>query len=289
MTSSASTAASQEEPRLDWHAAFYSALQAELVDYLDVLQFEQEHYLNEQPLRIDALIIKKQPGVAIKKNIAMHFREHNIFEYKSPDDSLGVSEYLKTIGYAYLYQAIKSVDYSGITVNIVCTMRPDALLKYLHNSHQGRYAATEKSSGIYVICGERFPVQIVESKKLLPKENAWLASLKKDAEKTALQAAIKSNPNVHKTINLSAYWYVVSRANAAYLKEVIGMSLEQIEAEWEAFLDEIGFTAKWEAKFMAEFKAVIKGLQKNVSLHQLANETGIPLERVEKIKQIING
>ena len=47
------------ETQLDWHAAFFAALQAELIDYQDVLQFEQEHPLNENPLRIDKDIVGK--------------------------------------------------------------------------------------------------------------------------------------------------------------------------------------------------------------------------------------
>ena len=47
-----STQATANQPRFDWHSGFYAALKAELVDYLDMLQFEQEHSLNEQPLRI---------------------------------------------------------------------------------------------------------------------------------------------------------------------------------------------------------------------------------------------
>ena len=64
--------------RLDWHAAYFEAIQAELIDYLPYLHFLPEHPLNEKPLRIDAMIIKAKPGVEIKKNFAEEFRGHNI-------------------------------------------------------------------------------------------------------------------------------------------------------------------------------------------------------------------
>ena len=67
------TQATAKEIRLDWHSAFFAALKAELVDYLDVLQFEKEHPLNEQPLRIDAVVIKMPPGVEIKKTLRKVF------------------------------------------------------------------------------------------------------------------------------------------------------------------------------------------------------------------------
>ena len=69
-----STQPTANQPRLDWHSGFYAALKAELVDYLDMLQFEQEHSLNEQPLRIDVLVIKVLSDREIKKNIAKIFR-----------------------------------------------------------------------------------------------------------------------------------------------------------------------------------------------------------------------
>jgi len=83
------------EIRLDWHSAFFDALKAELVDYLDVLEFEKEHHLNAEPFRIDAIVIKVPPGVKIEKNFAKKFRKYNLFEYKSPETSLGVSDYIK--------------------------------------------------------------------------------------------------------------------------------------------------------------------------------------------------
>ncbi|MDR0653411.1 MAG: hypothetical protein LBG12_08925 [Synergistaceae bacterium] len=76
----------KEEEKIQWHPAFYEAIQAELVEYRDVLHFEAEHQLTTEPLRIDVLIIRKQPDAVIRKNIAAIFRTINICEFKSPDD-----------------------------------------------------------------------------------------------------------------------------------------------------------------------------------------------------------
>jgi hypothetical protein len=61
--------------RNPWHYAFYEALQMELLDYHDVLEFEVEHHLTEEPLRIDCVVVKKTKDVEIKKNIAAIFRD----------------------------------------------------------------------------------------------------------------------------------------------------------------------------------------------------------------------
>ncbi|MDR1108940.1 MAG: hypothetical protein LBL19_07895, partial [Spirochaetaceae bacterium] len=56
--------------KLRWHLAFLQAIQLELIDYKDSLQFTAEAPLTTAPLRLDLLIIKKPPSLVIDKNIA---------------------------------------------------------------------------------------------------------------------------------------------------------------------------------------------------------------------------
>ncbi|MCL2214584.1 MAG: hypothetical protein FWC06_05170, partial [Treponema sp.] len=87
----------KEKPsgKLNWHPAFLQAIQHELYDYLDSLEFKYEYQLTTEPLRIDLLIIKKPKDLAIEKNIGKIFRSDNILEYKSPDDYLSIKDFLK--------------------------------------------------------------------------------------------------------------------------------------------------------------------------------------------------
>ena len=71
----------KHDESIDWHAAFYDAIQQELIHYSNVLHFEREHQLNDEPLRIDVLVIRKQADVKIEKNIAEIYRGHNLVEY----------------------------------------------------------------------------------------------------------------------------------------------------------------------------------------------------------------
>ena len=66
-----------------WHDAFYEALQLEFHQYMEYLEFTAGYPLSKEALKMDALVIKKEAGVAINKNIALLFRKYNIFEYKS--------------------------------------------------------------------------------------------------------------------------------------------------------------------------------------------------------------
>ena len=92
------------DERIDWHSAFYDALRLELVKDKKHLTFEREHPLNVEPLRPDVLVIKKPPDVVLDKNIAKIFRGHNLLEYKSPEDNISVSAYIKMLSYPCIYR-----------------------------------------------------------------------------------------------------------------------------------------------------------------------------------------
>jgi hypothetical protein len=53
------------EKHIAWHPAFVEAIQAELEEYKDVLEFHAEHSLTAEPLRIDVLVVKKRADVVM--------------------------------------------------------------------------------------------------------------------------------------------------------------------------------------------------------------------------------
>ncbi len=52
------------EERIKWHPAFYGGIELDLREYRDYLEFESEHELAKEPLKMDMLIIKKLQEVA---------------------------------------------------------------------------------------------------------------------------------------------------------------------------------------------------------------------------------
>jgi hypothetical protein len=60
---------SNRPEKLKWHPAFLQALQRELIDYKDSLQFHYEYQLTTEPLRIDLLVIKKPRDLAIETDL----------------------------------------------------------------------------------------------------------------------------------------------------------------------------------------------------------------------------
>ena len=55
--------------KLQWHPGFQAAIQIELLEDQQYLQFEKEYNLTEKPLMVDTLIIKLEKGHQIRKSI----------------------------------------------------------------------------------------------------------------------------------------------------------------------------------------------------------------------------
>jgi hypothetical protein len=146
-----------EDKRITWHTAFYDAIRLDLIQYHDVLDFDIEHSLTREPLRIDLVIIKKRKEARIEKPIAVLFREINIVEYKSPEDSLNVADFHQVMAYAHLYctpperGAIKEV-----TITFVTTKEPREVKNHLRDVYH--YTLTEKWPGITLI---RYPRELL--------------------------------------------------------------------------------------------------------------------------------
>ncbi|MDR1862967.1 MAG: hypothetical protein LBQ67_03495, partial [Treponema sp.] len=113
---------------IDWHSAFYEAIQLELAPFAGLLEFKSETPLNTAPLRIDLLIIKKPEQAALRKNIAAVFRTVNIVEYKSPSDYVSVDDFYKVYGYTCLYASLEHVPITDCTITFVESRRPRDLL-----------------------------------------------------------------------------------------------------------------------------------------------------------------
>jgi hypothetical protein len=60
----------EDEEALAWHPAFFEAIQLELDEYSQDLQFIPEFPLNTKPLQIDVVIIKKSRDVPADKSVS---------------------------------------------------------------------------------------------------------------------------------------------------------------------------------------------------------------------------
>lgn len=172
---------------LQWHPAFYASLQIELQNEADWLIFENEHQLGTKPKQIDVLVIKKENNYPVQKNIGRIFRKHNIIEYKSPTDYLSVDDFYQVYGYACFYKAdtekTDSIAIEELTISFVCKQYPRKLIRHLKQNR--RYSLREQEAGIYLIEGDKIPMQLIITSRLSEKENLWLKSLTDELEQTA--------------------------------------------------------------------------------------------------------
>ena len=132
---SSSTNSTVPKHYVNWHEAAVCAVQIELRDYADLLDFQPEFILGKNSYRIDLLVIKKLSQQAIPKNIARIFTSYNLFEIKGIHSSITIGSYYKTIGYAGLFidQAGGTTQYTSLDISItfLAFRYPHKLTKHL--------------------------------------------------------------------------------------------------------------------------------------------------------------
>jgi hypothetical protein len=240
------------EEHIAWHPAFVEAIQAELEEYKDVLEFQAEYPLTTEPLRIDVLIVRKRADVVIRKNIARIFREYNIIEYKSPDDYVSLSDFQKVQSYAWLYASLHDVP----TQNTVK--------------------------------GMPMPVQMIESKKLSAWENMWLKNLRATTDAESLAEMLHAVRKRGKGAPLKAYAYALfTAAKSDAMKEVKKMATTM--EIFEIFRDVFGFDEEWEEKTMEkgrkeeQIKMAKNLLAYGVDPVIIAKSSGLALDKIQKL------
>lgn len=167
---------------MQWHNALEPVFRVELGKEAENLTFEKEHQLSSKPLAMDMLVIKKEAGVTLEKNIARIFRQYNIVEYKSPKDYLNVNDFYKVYAYACLYQSdtkkVCEIMPSEITITFIGQHYPRKMMRYLEKERGLR--AKKIEAGIYYLEGDEYAIQVLVTKELSKEENYWLSCLRDD-------------------------------------------------------------------------------------------------------------
>lgn len=258
-----------DQPQLQWHPAFYAGLQIEFEEEKDKLIFENEHHLGTKPKEIDVLIIKRTSTEEIKKNIGRIFRQHNIIEYKSPDDYLSIDDFYLVYAYACLYKSdtptVDEISAKEITITFVCSKYPRNLIKHL--VYIRKYNIEKIENGVYYVKGDFFPIQIIITKELSDATNLWLHNLRNDISERNIIRQLLLEYQKHDKANLYASVIdIIATANKETFLEVTNMSKvleeiflevhgERLEREKQKAIDEAV------AEAVAEKDAYIKELE----------------------------
>ena len=280
----------KNKENIQWHQAFVVAIQGLLIDYSDVLEYRLEHPLNEKPLRIDFLVVKKQPETVIKKQIAEIFRLENIVEYKSPTDYLSVNEFHKALARTHLYKALSpNLDITDMTLSFVCSTNPRELFRRLRNTPGCE--VEEKHPGIFAVTGAMLPIQIIDIRKLSDEENIWLQNLSRNMPEKNADWVGRLEKKYGKRIDLGVYLYAVLAANQdKFNKENHPMW----NARTRKIFEELGWAEQWrknafkEGKLEGFEKGRLEGIEKGIEKGKLETARAMFAEgdSLEKISRV---
>ncbi len=230
------------EETIQWHPAFCSAIELELWENKKDLKYEREHNLSKMPLRIDFLVIKKKPNAVIKNEIGDFFLKNNIFEYKSPGDSMDAGTFYKAFSYACLYKdetenagEILNMD---TTITLVREQKPEKLLRQLGE----KYELTRRAEGIYRIRGMLFPVQFLVTGEMNEEGHVFLTSLTRTMSREQAQRQLdkaSSLKNNEDRKNADSVVNVASEANINLFKKMIQEGDQMCEELKEMLAPEI--------------------------------------------------
>ncbi|MBO5535580.1 MAG: hypothetical protein J6B53_09300 [Clostridia bacterium] len=81
-----------EEHKTDYHAGLVAALKTKYDDQYDFMETIKEMILGEKPPRLDAVVLKKDPGQHLADEIGCFFLEHNVFEFKGYGDGISIND-----------------------------------------------------------------------------------------------------------------------------------------------------------------------------------------------------
>ena len=152
------------------------------------LEYEQEIQLGEDSIKLDFLIIKKNPGVILTDPIGEFFEAVNIFEYKSPEDGLSIDDFYKAVAYAFIYKGndrkTDELHIEDMTLTIVRHTYPRKMMKTLVRTS---FTASEEHPGIYRVEGiTGLKGQVIVSSRLPEDDYEGLGLLAKGCTKEAV-------------------------------------------------------------------------------------------------------
>ena len=288
--------------KLQWHPAFCAAAGLEFHEDIERLELKPEYNLSKEPIRIDLLIIKEESDRRIKNEIGHIMKKYNVIEYKSPEDALTIDDFYETVGYACLYKGygerVDAVPINELTVSIFRAKRPEkmflTLQKYGHK-------IKEKYSGIYYVT-ERlpFPVQIIVTQELEPREHRSLRILSNHAKKEDVEEFLKEVEKMNtprERQNVEAVLQVSVKANDELYRE-IRRDANMCDALRELMKDDIErevsaarklgesegeVRGKAMGEVVGEAKIILKMNHSGMSPENIASITGKDLDEINAI------
>lgn len=278
-----------KDSMIQWHPAFDAALQIELSDEAEYLEFEPEHLISKKPMQIDVLV-KNNKRIKIKKNIGRIFRQYNIIEYKSPEDKLSIDDFYKVYGYTCIYKSdvkeIDSIAAEELTITFVCYHYPVKMLDKLKKDRG--ITVREVERGIYYLLGDNIPIQLLVIPKLSKENNYWLNNLRNNLKSGGeLLQFIEEYEKNKKSKLYQELADTIMRANWKELRE----EQKMCEALRELFADDLReseLRGRNAGKIESVIQKTIKKYKKGCTVEETADMLEESVGMIEQIYNLLN-
>ena len=270
--------------KTQWHPAFCAAAKIELLSNRKELDFKPEYNLSQKPLQIDLLIIEKVQDAVIQNEIGHIFKKYNVIEYKSPGDGMTIDDFIKTVGYAYIYKGlgekVNQIPLDELTVSLFREEKPKKLMEDLVK-HGCRIEKT--AEGIYYVYGLLIEAQIIVTKELDQESHSSLRVLSTAAQEQDIRDFINVVKNFTEPgdrADADAVLQVSVSENMALYNEIMGRCPDVCEALRTLMKDEIANEIAQEKKASA-FDTMLGAIRSlmantNVSAKQAMKSLGVP-------------
>lgn len=157
-----------KKEKMNWHSCLAPFLKVRWPqdDPNTPFIIQREVNVGDEPFRLDFVFTKKDPGLYTQDPILASFKEHQIIEYKGPDDSLNIHTFEKGLGYAAMYSHdVNAGIFDGkVGVTFFRRANPRDLLKVLQEKG---FSCKRTANGVYDIAlAQWFSAQIVVTQEI---------------------------------------------------------------------------------------------------------------------------
>ena len=180
----------------------------------------------------------------------------------------------------------KPMQMDELTITFICNHFPRRMVQHLKEFRGLDISHVE--AGIYYITGDAFPMQLLVTKDLDPKENLWLQSLRNNMSKPEeIEALLKEYETKKSSKLYQAAMEVITRANWDAVKEVKETMCEALkELMAEEFQEQEELVTKRVTEQVTEqvTEEFIRTLSKNITdVDKLAELLNLPVEQINKV------
>ena len=180
----------------------------------------------------------------------------------------------------------KPMQMEELTITFICNHFPRKMIQHLKEFHGLDIRHVE--AGIYYITGDAFPIQLLVTRELDPKENLWLQSLRNNMSKPEeIETLLKEYETKKSSKLYQAAMEVITRANWDAVKEVKETMCEALkELMAEEFQEQEELVTKRVTEQVTEqvTEEFIRTLSKNITdVDKLAELLNLPVEQINKV------